>query len=78
MPENCKELLMDSMLQLTPEQWQIQFPEKWNEMTQEEQEFVSVPRTMTDFKVGLTVPSKLMPKRIQGGVLLVKTTYEMR
>ncbi|MBO7697007.1 MAG: hypothetical protein J6T10_30625 [Methanobrevibacter sp.] len=78
MPENCKELLMDSMLQLTPEQWQIQFPDKWNEMTQEEQEFVSVPRTMTDFKVGLTVPSKLMPKRIQGGVLLVKTTYEMR
>ena len=78
MPENCKELLLDSMLQLTPKQWQMQFPDKWNEMTKEEQEFVSVPRTMTDFKSGLTVPSKLMPKRIQGGVLLVKTTYEMR
>ena len=34
--------------------------------------------TLEDFKVGLKVPSKLMPKRIRGGVLLVNTTYEMR
>lgn len=33
---------------------------------------------LTDFKVGLKVPGKLVPKRIKGGVLLVDTEYEMR
>ena len=31
-----------------------------------------------DFKIGLSVPGKLVPKRIKGGTLLVETTYEMR
>ena len=31
-----------------------------------------------DFKIGLTVPGKLLPKRIRGGVLLVDTNYQMR
>lgn len=31
-----------------------------------------------DFRVGLKVPGKLVPKRIKGGVLLVETNYEMR
>lgn len=34
--------------------------------------------TIEDFKIGLKVPGKLMPKRIKGGTLLVETTYEMR
>ena len=33
---------------------------------------------MTDFKVGLTIPGKIKPKRIEGGVLLVDTTFKMR
>ena len=33
---------------------------------------------LSDFKVGLKVPGKLVPKRIKGGVLLVETNYEMR
>lgn len=33
---------------------------------------------ISDFKIGLTVPGKLVPKRIKGGTLLVETTYEMR
>ena len=46
--------------------------------TEEEKEFLRVKRTLKDFKVGLCVPGKLMPKRIKGGTLLVETTYEMR
>lgn len=34
--------------------------------------------TIKDFKVGLVVEGKLVPKRIKGGTLLVETTYEMR
>lgn len=44
----------------------------------EEIEFLSKTRTIEDFKIGLKVPGKLMPKRIPGGTILVETTYEMR
>ena len=33
---------------------------------------------LTDFKIGLVLPGKLMPKRIKGGILLTETTFEMR
>lgn len=35
-------------------------------------------RNLTDFKVGLKIPDKLMPKRILGGIVLNDTWYEMR
>lgn len=41
-------------------------------------EFVSVKRSITDFKAGLCVPGKLMPKRIKGGLILADTTFEIR
>jgi len=47
-------------------------------LTNEEREFLSVQRSLTDFDIGLKVPGKLLPKRIRGGVLLTPTTYEMR
>lgn len=70
MPEKCKTLFIQSMSGYTP-------TEK-DEYTEEETEFVSTPRTIEDFKVGLRVPGKLLPKRIRGGVLLVDVPYEMR
>ena len=33
---------------------------------------------LTDFKIGLVLPGKLMPRRIKGGILLTETTFEMR
>ena len=49
--------------------------EGWNE---EDLKFLSKKRTLEDFKIGLKVPGKLIPKRIAGGVILKETTYEMR
>lgn len=46
--------------------------------SESELEFLSQPRTLEDFKLGLEVPGKLLPKRIPGGVLLVDTPYKMR
>ena len=37
-----------------------------------------IQRNLTDFKVGLKIPDKLMPKRILGGIVLNDTWYEMR
>ena len=70
MPDKCKKLLNISMTTCEPEE-----DEKY---TDEEMKFISKKRTLVDFKKGLKVPGKLLPKRIKGGVLLVETPYEMR
>lgn len=78
MPQRCKELFLTSM----GEEWASDKQKiELGEVRDYEQEFINnegKKRTLTDFKIGLTVPSKLMPKRIQGGILLVDTTYQMR
>lgn len=70
MPDKCKQLFIKSMTGYTPKES--------DNFTDEELEFLSVPRTMEDFTVGLRVPGKLRPVRIRGGVVLVETPYEMR
>lgn len=69
MPERCKRLFLLSMTQ-----------EEYNkkEYTCEENKFISKRRELIDFKVGLCIPGKLLPKRIDGGILLTSTTFEMR
>lgn len=40
-------------------------------------DFMQTRRTISDFKVGLEVPGKLMTKRIKGGTILVETTFKL-
>lgn len=70
MPEKCKNLFIQSMTDYKPTDA--------DGYTEEETNFVLKHRTIEDFKVGLKVPGKLLPKRIRGGVLLVDVPYEMR
>lgn len=70
MPNKCKDLFLKSFEEVSEEELQ--------QYTEEEQEFLKTRRTIEDFKIGLKIPGKLMPKRISGGVLLVDTSYEMR
>lgn len=70
MPERCKDLFEKSMNGYVPQ--------KGDDFTENQLEFLKKKRTLEDFKTGLKVPGKLLPKRIQGGVLLVDTYYEMR
>ena len=75
MPERCKKLLDISMRGKH---------EKESEYTEQEREFLfnqdgtPIIRSYSDFKIGLKVPGKLLPKRIKGGIVLQDTTYEMR
>lgn len=76
MPQKCKDLFELSMNgTANPDD---------SKFTDEERKFLfdgdgkPIIRNYSDFKVGLKVPSKLRPKRIIGGVLLVETAYEMR
>lgn len=68
MPERCKDLLEESMVRIG----------KVKPKTREEVEFLKKDRTLDDFDIGLKVPSKLMPKNINGGILLVDTSFVMR
>ena len=72
MPERCKELFSESLV-----------GEFKGHKDEAEKEFLfrngeAIRRNLSDFRIGLKVPGKLMPKRIPGGVILVETTYEMR
>ena len=44
----------------------------------DEIDFLKKTRTIEDFKIGLTVPGKLLPHTIAGGVVLEEVSYEMR
>lgn len=68
MPKRSKDLFIKSM---TGEG-------NLGELTAEESDFIKVKRGLTDFKIGLRVPGKLLPRQIKGGVVLTPTSYEMR
>lgn len=71
MPKKCKNLFELSMQGFEPLEGDDNY-------TEEEREFLRHKRTLEDFTIGLSVPGKLRPKRIRGGVLLVETPYKMR
>lgn len=70
MPEKCKDLFIKSITNYTIKDT--------DEFTDEEKEFIQTPRRITDFKIGLKVPGKLLPIRVKGGIILKDTSYEMR
>ena len=72
MPDKCKRLLDYSMTTQAVQETDT------TAYTEEELEFIQEKRDITDFKRGLKVPGKLLPKRIKGGIILKDTPYEMR
>lgn len=77
MGKRCKNLLEVSLL------GEEHLP-SLKKLTEEEQEFLYNKdgsfhkRTLEDFGIGLSIPSKLVPKRIPGGIVLNNTTYKIR
>lgn len=76
MPEKCKNLFL---LTFDPTEDEVEeYQRTKDKLKPEEKEFLSNYHTLSDFKVGLKIPGKLIPRQIPGGVLLKETTYEMR
>lgn len=80
MPSYCKDLFKHSMeglvldgRELTDEQKQF-----IKGLSPKKLEYLKTPHTLSDFQIGMVVPGKLKPKRIQGGVVLVEEDYTMR
>lgn len=76
LPQRCKNLLEYSLEGVPLDQVEEQMG--LNQMSEKEKEFVQQKREITDFKEGIIIPGKLMPKHIPGGIVLVNTDYEMR
>lgn len=68
MPDRCKDLFIRSLSGDTAREYE----------TKETKQFLLKKRSMKDFKNGLIIPGKLVPKRIPGGVILTETTYEIK
>lgn len=82
MPEICKKLLVASIeqTQLTNERIQdlcSYNPHKFSKTAQAKVDFLMTRRTLEDFKVGLQIPGKLIPRAIKGGVILEECYYTM-
>lgn len=69
MPEKCKQLFIQSM--------QPYDETKATNYTYEEQLFLKTQRTIDDFTFGLTIPGKLLPRTIKGGVILEDTNFTL-
>lgn len=68
MPNRCKAFLNASFDDVIPE----------GDWSEEELLFMKEHRDYSDFKRGLLVPGKLVPKRMPGGIVLTPTTFEIR
>lgn len=80
MSQKCKDLFIESVTYTENKNMNKNRKAKrqLKHKSKEDKDFITTPRTLEDFKVGLTIPGKLMAKRIPGGVLLVNTDYCMR
>lgn len=78
MPDRCKQLFEASLSN------RVISDEQKSKMSDAEIDFLfddngnTKPRTLSDFKVNLKVPGKLLPKRIAGGVVLKETEFTLR
>ena len=72
MPQACKDLLNISMIGATNKD------KEQYKNDEEKLKFITTKRTMKDFKAGLTISGKLIPKCIKGGVVLEESYFTLR
>lgn len=78
MPDRCKDLFLASIDDNNYTDDDTFIIKEGKEYTEEQLQFLSTHRTLQDFKIGLQIPGKLLPKRIKGGVILAETDYKLR
>lgn len=75
LPARCKQFLDWSLRGATEEEMKNEKPNLYLTMSDEEKEFCLTKRIMTDFKPGFTIPGKLVPRQMPGGVVLTSTPF---
>lgn len=80
MPDSCKELFLLSMNPTTKDI----VSSEWLDLVDDEYKssdavaFLQKTRTIKDFNYSLQIPGKLLPKHINGGIILEDTMYTMK
>ena len=77
MPQRCKNFLSWSMSGKTKDNCE-EIAEIWDDLNEEKREFITTKRTIEDFKIGLKIPGKLIPRQIPGGCVLEETYFTVR
>ena len=78
MSQKCKDLFDLSMSNTLKKEDKIKYNKEEQDFLFNKETGEPIKRTITDFKNGLKIPGKLLPKRIKGGIILKDTYYEMR
>lgn len=80
MPERCKDLFLASTnpytLDIINSSWLDLVDDEYK--TADAINFLQTKRTIDDFKFGLQIPGKLLPKHINGGIILEDTMFTMK
>ena len=80
MPDTCKNLFLLSMNKNTAKilnsEWFGLVDDEYK--TADIVQFLSKTRTIKDFNYDLQIPGKLIPKHIDGGIILTDTLYTMK
>lgn len=78
MSQKCKDLFELSMSNTLKKEDKTKYNKEEQEFLFNKETGEPIKRSITDFKNGLKIPGKLLPKRIKGGIILKDTYYEMR
>lgn len=75
LPLRCKKMLVHSIEGTRPPDDDPDIP--YHKLDADELNFISEKRDITNFELGMTIPGKLLPRRIPGGIVLEKTTFKL-
>ena len=78
MSQKCKDLFDLSMSNTLKKEDKTKYNKEEQDFLFNKETGEPIKRSITDFKNGLKIPGKLLPKRIKGGIVLKDTYYEMR
>ena len=78
MSQKCKDLFDLSMSNTLKKEDKTKYNKEEQDFLFNKETGEPIKRTITDFKNGLKIPGKLLPKRRKGGLILKDTYYEMR
>lgn len=78
MPDRCKKQLEWSIDGYDESKFDFDEKVLFNKLNEEQKTFIKTRRSLVDFKYGLKIYGKLVPKRIKGGIVLHDTYYELR
>lgn len=78
LPERAKELFAENLKGQIPKDNKIIVNGEERELSLAELEFMETPRTVKDFKLGFSIPGKLLPKIIKGGTVLEEVDFTFK